>query len=663
MTSASADAWGIDLHWMDAHEVEQSVAEPTVEALRSAIGQPPADLEQTAPLVVRPGAVLEGLPGVSGPLDLICEDGSSRRIERAVPADFPLGYHRVRASDDGGGGGERMLIVSPGRCWLPEGWRAWGWTVQLYAARSQSSWGIGDLGDLQALREWAQEVGAGFLLVNPLHAVAPTYPQEPSPYLPASRRFRNPLYLRVGAVAGAERIDLSAAKEAGRALSELPLIDRDAVWRIKREALQQIFDAADEEDQGTDDGDAGDRDAAFAQWRAAAGQPLEEFATWCALAEDFGLDFHDWPADLHRPDGAAVARFRADHEPRIAFHAWLQWALEQQLITATAGMTVLQDLPIGVGGGGADAWAWQDQLAGGVRIGAPPDLFNARGQNWGSPPLIPWRMRAAEYAAFIAAIRATMAATGGLRIDHVMGLFRLWWLPTDGSPVDGAYVRYPSADLLNIVALESHRAQAIVVGEDLGTVEPGVREAMAEHAILSYKLLLFETDAPERWPAQSMAAVTTHDLPTVAGLWSGADLAEQLSLGSGPEQSLIDGADELRARVAPSELDANASPQAAVEAAYQLLARSDATLLSATLEDAVADQRRPNMPGVSARPNWALPMPVRVEDLAAHPIATAIARTLNAAVNPPHNPTQGVPESNDSTQGRPESVRNRVHER
>jgi len=645
------DDWGIDLHWVDAYDHPHAVGERTVQMLRSAIGRPPADLEETAPLVVRPGQALDGLPGVVGPLEVVCEDGEVRRIQGAVPMDFPLGYHRATSA----GGRGRSLIVSPGRCWLPEGWRAWGWTVQLYAVRSRSSWGFGDLGDLRSIRKWAQEAGARFLLVNPLHAVTPTFPQEPSPYLPASRRFRNPLYLRVEDVPGADSMDLAVPRSAGRALSELPLLDRDAVWRIKHEALQQIFDARCERGpQGGGPGDRHDRDDAFSQWRAAAGQPLEEFATWCALADDFGSDFHDWPADLHRPDSSAVARFRTEHEPKIAFHAWLQWALEAQVISATEGMIVVQDLPIGVDGGGADAWAWQDQLADGVRIGAPPDQFNTGGQNWGSPPLIPWRMRAAGYQSFIAAIRATMAATGGLRIDHVMGLFRLWWLPAKGAPTDGAYVRYPSADLLNIVALESHRAQAIVVGEDLGTVEAGVRETLAEHRILSYKLLVFEDDTPEEWPVQSMAAVTTHDLPTVAGLWSGADLAEQLSFGSGPKGALVEGANELRGRLSPGLPD-GASPESAVEAAYERLARSPATLLSATLEDAVAGERRPNMPGIPARPNWALPMRIRIEDLPAHPVATAIAHTLNAAVKPMSDSTQGHPHSNDSTQGAPES--------
>ena len=207
------------------------------------------------------------------------------------------------------------------------------------------------------------------------------------------------------------------------------------------------------------------------------------------------------PRSCAVPQGPELAGYVEQHGAVVAFHAWLQWALELQFTAATDGMTVIQDLPIGVAGGGADAWAWQDVLAEGVSVGAPPDAFNSQGQDWGSPPLVPWRLRDADYEPFIQSIRATIAGAGGLRIDHVMGLFRLWWVPSDGSAADGAYVRYPAEDLLDIVALESHRAQALVVGEDLGTVEDGVREAMAEHGVLSYRLLWFEDDDPAEWPA------------------------------------------------------------------------------------------------------------------------------------------------------------------
>jgi 4-alpha-glucanotransferase len=492
--------------------------------------------------------------------------------------------------------------------------------VQLYATRGRDSWGIGDLGDLRTIREFAQAQGGGFVLVNPLHAVAPTPEQEDSPYLPATRRFRNPIYLRIADVPGADDVEA----EAGRALNDGELIDRDAVWALKRRVLQRVFDAGIDEQP-------------FRDWWWNQGQSLMDWATWCALADEHGPDWHTWPAELQDPRGQAVAGYAAAHEREIAFHAWLQWLLDAQLRTAADDLTVIQDLPIGVAGGGADAWAWQDVLAQGVSVGAPPDAFNSQGQDWGSPPLVPWRLQAADYEPFIQSIRATMAGAGGLRVDHVMGLFRLWWVPSDGpgisgSAADGAYVRYPYEDLLDIVALESHRAQAIVVGEDLGTVEDGVREAMAEHGILSYRLLWFEDDEPAQWPAEAMAAVTTHDLPTIAGLWTGSDLAEQREYGLGTDEELERGRASLLEHL--GEVSADASPAEAVLAAYRRLATAPSTLLSATLDDALAVERRPNMPGAKERPNWCLPLPVPTEELAGHSGVQAVAQVLAEGLRP-----------------------------
>jgi 4-alpha-glucanotransferase len=470
------------------------------------------------------------------------------------------------------------------------------------------------------VRAWAQALGAGFLLVNPLHAVAPTLPQEASPYLPATRRFRNPLYLRVEDVPGADRLDLSRPAEQGAALDEHRTIDRDAVWKLKGEALEQVFAS------GAADGPE------LGRWRAAAGRSLEEFATWCALAEEHGPSWLDWPPELHDPHGDAVLAFAEKHSDRVTFHAWLQWLLDEQLRSARGDLTVIQDLPIGVSGGGADAWAWQGSMASGVRVGAPPDAFNAAGQDWGSPPLTPWRLRLAEYRPFIESIRATMAGGGGIRIDHVMGLFRLWWVPEDAHPADGAYVRYPSEDMLDIVALESHRARSIVVGEDLGTVEPGVREALAEHDMLSYRLLWFEADDPAQWPVKALAAVTTHDLPTIAGLWSGHDVDEQALYTDEPRDRLERGREQLLGRLEAAGVTPGDSPSAAVEAVHGLLAQAPCTLLAATLDDAVAAPRSPNMPGVVERPNWSLSLPVPVEDLPRHPTAISVAAILQEAV-------------------------------
>jgi 4-alpha-glucanotransferase len=585
----TTDAWGIDASWLDALDEEHEVAQETIDKLREIIGTPPADLEDRAPIVARPGDALE-----VDEADVVCEDGEVRHVDGHLPADFPLGYHWLQSAE----GHRRRLIVSPGRCWLPDR-RVWGWAVQLYAARSRASWGIGDLADLRSIRRMAADQGAGFVLINPLHAVAPIPQQEASPYLPATRRFLNPIYLRVSEVPGAEDVDLE--EDAGRALNDGELIDRDAIWARKREVLMRIFFA-----HGGGE--------AFARWREQQGQALQDWSTWAAITEEHGADWHAWPDELRRPGSPALATYVQQHGAVVAFHAWLQWALELQLAAATDGMTVIQDLPIGFAGGGADA-------------------FNSQGQDWGSPPLIPWRLRDADYEPFVQSIRATIAGAGGLRIDHVMGLFRLWWVPRDGSAADGAYVRYPAEDLLDIVALESHRAQALVVGEDLGTVEDGVREAMAEHGVLSYRLLWFEDDDPADWPAEAMAAISTHDLPTVAGLWTGTDLEEQREYGTGTDEELQRGRDSLLEHL-PGLAD-DASAEQAVEQAHRLLARAPSRLLSATLDDAVGEPRRPNMPGTMERPNWSLPLPVSVEELAGHQLLQSVVRTLSEGVGGP----------------------------
>ncbi len=579
------DAYGVQVVWTDADDTEQTVPHDVVDAMHAVIGEPPADLDDVAAIVTRPG---RRVPAGT----VVCEDGTEREVDETLPADFPLGYHRLRQAD----GCERVLIVSPGRCWLPEDWRAWGFAVQLYATRSAGSQGIGDLTDLRRLREWAQDLGAGFLLVNPLHAVSPSLPQEDSPYLPATRRWRNPLYLRVDGLAPFAKDDL---------------LDRDATWTAKRRALERQVDADDRD---------------FTRWRMQQGASLRSYATWAAIAEEHGPDFRDWPEPLRDPDAPAVAAYAAEHAERTVFHSWLQWRVDHQLREASGDLTVVQDLPVGVHGGGADAWAWREVVADGVNVGAPPDQFNAAGQDWGSPPFVPWRLRVSGYEAFVESVRATIAGAGGLRIDHVMGLFRLWWVPRGGGPTQGAYVHYPARDLLDIVALESHRAQAIVVGEDLGTVEPGVREALTEHGILLYKVLWFEADEPAQWPAEAMASVTTHDLPTVAGLWSGADAAEQAGLRLASDDELAEGR-KAQLEHLPGSHDSAAD---AVLGAHRLLAQAPSRMLCATLEDAVAAERRPNLPGVVERPNWRLPLPL--EDVLDSPLARDVAATLDAAV-------------------------------
>ncbi len=287
----------------------------------------------------------------------------------------------------------------------------------------------------------------------------------------------------------------------------------------------------------------------------------------------------------------------------------------------------MHDLAVGFDPGGADAWVWQDLVALDARIGAPPDEFNRAGQDWGLPPFIPWRLRAARYEPFVETLRAVLRGAGGLRVDHVMGLFRLFWVPPGAGPADGAYVRYPAGDLLDLLALESARAGAVVVGEDLGTVEPGVRTELAERAVLSMKLLWFEDDPPEAWPERSLALVTTHDLPTIAGVWTGSDLGDQRTAGvPAVEEGMADLHRRLERRSGASD---DAPVADVVVAAHRALAAAPSALVAATLEDALGVPERPNMPGtVDTWPNWSLALPVPLEEVEADPTVAAVADVL-----------------------------------
>ncbi len=443
------------------------------------------------------------------------ESGGSLPFDGSLPSDVPLGYHRLRLDQ----GPAVRLIVTPGRCYLPPELKTWGWAVQLYAARSSQSWGIGDLGDLAFLARWSRDLGAGLVITNPLDAAAPGLPQESSPYYPSSRRFRNPLYLRIENVPGFADLAGSLGPLAieGRALNSLPLVDRDRIYRLKMQALGELWQRFRPDER-------------FDRYCREQGESLRQFACYCALSERFGQNWREWKSDYRRWENPAVECFLDEHRTRCQFFVWLQWLLDEQLAQAAAELPLMQDLPIGASPSGADAWAWQGILAEGATMGVPPDLFNTLGQNWGLPPLVPHKLREAGYRPFVEIVRSAMRHAGGLRIDHVLGLFRSFWIPDGFDAKDGAYVRYPVDDLLDIISLESVRAQAFVVGEDLGTVEPGVREKLAEHDMLSYALVCFEDRPPTKYPRKAVAAVTTHDLPTVAGLWTGSDLAEQQSL-------------------------------------------------------------------------------------------------------------------------------------
>jgi 4-alpha-glucanotransferase len=589
----------------------EEIPEDTPSAILEALGGPDVNLVTPGREAVR---VIRQGESVSWPTrgELVLEDGSRRAVSDSLPSDLPLGYHDFHPA---AGDWKTRVIVTPWQCVEPAA-RTWGWAVQLHSTRSRESWSIGDLTDLRRLGEWSRELGAGMMLINPLGPPAPVVPQGASPYYPTTRRFCNPLYIRVEDAPGAELAGPLLAELAAeaRGLNSVPRLNRDRVFELKHKALRAIW------------GD-GNANGEFDDYCAAHGTPLRRFAAFSVLAEKFGRDWHAWPAEYRRLDNAAVADFVADKFSDVHYHMWLQWVVDRQLESAAKSIDIVQDLPIGFDPGGFDAWEWQDLLAEGMTIGAPPDAFNADGQNWALPPFHPARLRAAAYEPFIQTIRAALRHSRGLRMDHVMGLFRLWWIPEGAHPKEGWYVRYPADDLLGIVALESHRAGAYIIGEDLGTVEPGVRERLAARRVLSCRLLWFEPKPPREYPELAMASVTTHDLPTIAGLWSGADEAAQRAIGLtvGGETSAL--RKHFREVL---EIEDDAAVDDVIEQAYCRLAESPSNIVTATLEDAQAVAERPNMPGtIDQWPNWSLVLPQDIETIIEAELPKRIARALS----------------------------------
>jgi 4-alpha-glucanotransferase len=608
----SRDSWGIDKTYEDAAGKLQEVSDEAVEAIRQAMGRPPGPGRSwfDEPVkVIRQGQSLP-LPAVA---ELRLEDGTSRQVRGHLLGDLPIGYHNLIPTS----GRSVRLIVTPGRCHLPSDLRIWGWSAQLYATRSTKSWGLGDLADLRRLTEWAKKLGAGMVLINPLHATPPVLPQEPSPYSPSSRRYLNPLYLRIEDVPGANRFgqDMSRLASVGRALNGDRLIDRDQVFRLKQEALQLLWTRFEGEQE-------------FEVFRTAAGPSLRQFAVFCTLAEQHGADWRRWPSDYRRPDSGAVRHFAEAHHDRVRYHEWIQWLLNQQLARAAESVPLLQDLPVGFSPDGADAWVWQDLIAATMTVGAPPDLHSADGQDWGLPPFIPHKLREAKYEPFIHTIRAVLRHAGGLRIDHVMGLFRLWWVPKGRTPKDGAYVRYPADELLAILAVESQRAGAVVVGEDLGTVETGVRDTLADQNVLSYRLLWFEEPPPSEYPEKALAAVTTHDLPTLVGVWTGADLEAQRHVGVKPDHA---GSEQFRRKLLEtSGLEADADVTEAIIRTFERLAEAPSMIVLAELEATCLAAERPNMPSACGTyPNWSLALPVTLEELESAELPRRLAQILS----------------------------------
>ncbi len=575
------DEWGIARGYHDVEGHWHETPPATIDQLRGLLADSPSG---------DPLWFVEHGTGHSllGRCHLTLEDGGDHGEVDALPTTLPIGYHRLAPLD---GGPVTTLVVAPPRC--PPPLRGWGVAAQVYSLWRANGWGIGDLRDVEELGQRVAELGGDALLLSPLHAPAPTMPQEPSPYYPSSRRWLNPLLIPMpGETPGGLSNDAGA------------LIDRDRVWAAKRQALSLRFAR-----EGND--------PAWRSWARAEGQELWRFATWCALADRHGANWQQWPTELRHPSSTAVADLPLrDHEFARAceFHAWLQWLAHTELRRAAdgAGLALIADLAVGSSPDGADAWLHQDLMALDVRIGAPPDPFNAAGQDWGLPPFVPSRLRAAHYAPFIGMVRAASQGMGGLRIDHVMGLFRQFWVPAGGGPTEGAYVRMPADELLAVVRIEAARAGAFVVGEDLGTVQPEVHTAMHAGGILGTKVWWFDP-SPHDWPAANLATVTTHDLPTVAGVWAGTD-----------------GSAEMHTALHDAVAGATSATQAAVDV-HGLVANAQCVLTLAAIDDLAGCTERPNLPGTIGGANWRRRMPASTEAILAGEPGGAIIATLHRA--------------------------------
>jgi (1->4)-alpha-D-glucan 1-alpha-D-glucosylmutase len=609
------------------------------------------------------------------PIDKRAIDGETvARRALTLPFPVPLGYHNFRLflSEEAGDPGLSLpVIVVPARCRLPRGRgernHIWGITLQLYGLRSRRNWGIGDYTDLASVVGIGGRLGASAIGFNPLHALFPANPLRASPYSPSHRQYLRTSYLDVEAVPDFAESD--AAQELAYspefratldALRATPLVDYERIALAKRPAFEAVYRSFCENHLGpTDGGAATDRAAAFRRFQRLKGQSLEQLGLFQALSEHFGADkdWRQWPAAYRDPESPEVASFGAAHRERIEFFQYLQWQADQQLAAASAaaeaaGMPVglYHDLALAPDGDGAETWANQTLLAQGVRLGAPPDEWNHKGQNWGLPPYNPCELRAAAYRPFGAVIRANMQHAGALRLDHAMSLERLYWIPEGAEPQDGGYVRYPVDDLIGVLALESHRHECLVIGEDLGTLPEGFQQRMRSAAMLSYRLLYFSQDEdgrfsrPQRYPAPAAVAVGTHDLATLAGYWHGRDLDIRTELGLYPSEAAHAAFREERARkrreliraLKREDLLPTGFPEDGgefsfdlVTAIYRFLARTPARLLLLNPDDVFGEENQINMPGTtSEHPNWKRKMLLELERLENDPRMVAIANAI-----------------------------------
>lgn len=565
-------------------------------------------------------------------------DGS---LTLTLPDDIPAGYHTLRVNA-GPLHGEARLICAPARVPLPPAVaekQRWGWMAQMYSIRSAESWGVGDYGDLKLLlTDAAEKSHADFMLINPIHATAPVEPLEPSPYLPESRRFMNVTYIRPQDIEEYAGLDETALAEVERLHAEVAPandnadeLDINSAWWHKRQALQLVFKVPR----------SAERQAAFEAFKEAAGPDLRAFAAWSVAFQVWGAPWEGtWFAETNR-DSPEVAELMRDHADMVEFECWLQWIADEQVTAAQtaareSGMALglMQDMAVGVHSLGADVWWNPERFAvGSVTVGCPPDFYNQQGQDWGQPPFNPNYLAKTGYGVYREMVHNMFSHAGAVRIDHVLGLFRLWWIPQGEGARGGAYVTYDYEAMIAILTIEASRVNGLVVGEDLGTVPDYVRTVLAEHGLLGCTVEWFARvdDSPNAGdpyadPADyrkyALASVTTHDLPPTAGYlqFEHVKLREELNLLTGPVEEFQASATAERQamldRLVESELitpeiaaDVDDHIQEIVEAMHKMLLRSPSVLLQAALVDGVGETRSQNQPGTSSEYcNWRVPL-------------------------------------------------------
>jgi 4-alpha-glucanotransferase len=609
---------------------------------------------------------IEG-PGLTVHEERLIDGRRYIRSAFALPPGLPPGYYDgvVRAQ---GEVVEReatfLLIVAPERCYLPDrflnGGRLWGLSLQLYSLRSGRNWGVGDFRDLADVVEWAGEkLGAAAIGLNPLHALKNSMPYHISPYSPNSRLFLNELYIDVDQVSECAALEVQErlADPSFRArLDELrrsELIDYDGVALAKRTILEVCYEVFLRDNFAGHEPDlepTTERGTMFESYVKQEGDSLARYAVFRALDEElqaYGVArWTDWPEEFRHPSSEAVREYERQEKRTIRFFLYMQWLAAEQMNalvnkSVDVGMPVgfYHDLALGSDRNGADGWRFQDVLVLEADCGAPPDAFAPDGQNWGFSPVDPLRLRETGYKFFIDVLRHNLRHGGAIRIDHVMALFRLFWIPRGMPAAMGTYVQYPWEDLLAILALESTKRKALIIGEDLGTVPDWIRERLYEAGVLSYRVFFFERTATGDWkspgayPAQSLAVVTTHDLPTLTGYWEEADIALRVQLGGAvgeTERRWLDERRQDKARIlAALKAEGLLPPETPddpalisrmtwdiVEAVHRYLARTPAWLMLVTMEDAIGVRDQVNLPGtVDCHPNWRRKLPLTVEEL------------------------------------------------